>query len=66
MNGRLRRFGPRQGDSILVSEAEQFLSGTLLDVAFESGGEVPAWSVWLSAIHPRRRGAARVVENWPL
>jgi hypothetical protein len=32
-----------------VSEAQQFLDGRLLDIAFESGGDVPAW-VWLSAI----------------
>ncbi|HEY5271801.1 MAG TPA: hypothetical protein VIJ34_01055 [Acidimicrobiales bacterium] len=63
MNGRLRRFGPRHGDSILVSEAEQFLSGSLLDVAFESGGDVPAW-VWLSAITHGDAALLAHAKNW--
>jgi hypothetical protein len=48
MNWKHRRHEPRYGE-ILASETEQFLNGTLLDVAFASGDDVPAW-IWLSAI----------------
>jgi hypothetical protein len=59
MRWKRRRCGSRQSDSILVSEAQQFLDGRLLDVAFESGGDVPAW-VWLSAI---AHGDAPILEH---
>ena len=49
MHWKLRRYGPKQSNSILVSETQQFLDGRLHDVAFASGDDVPAW-VWLSAI----------------
>jgi hypothetical protein len=48
MHWKHRGHGPRHGE-ILASEAEQFLNGGLLDLAFASGGDVPAW-IWLSAI----------------
>jgi hypothetical protein len=48
MHWKHRHHEPRYGE-ILASETEQFLNGSLLDVAFASGDEVPAW-IWLSAI----------------
>jgi hypothetical protein len=63
MQWKLRRNGPKETDSLLVTEVKQFLDGQLLDIAFESGGEVPAW-VWLSTI---AHGDARILEhaeNW--
>jgi hypothetical protein len=59
MQWKLRRHGPKQSDSILVSETQQFLNGHLLDVAFESGGDVPAW-VWLSTL---AHGDAPILER---
>lgn len=59
MHRKLRRGRPKQGDSILVDETQQFLDGRLLDTAFASGGDVPAW-IWLSAI---AHGDAPILEH---
>jgi hypothetical protein len=48
MHWKHRRHEPRHGE-ILASETEQFLNGSILDLAFASGGDIPAW-IWLSAI----------------
>jgi hypothetical protein len=57
-----RRNEPPHGE-ILASEAEQFLSGSLLDVAFTSGSEVPAW-IWLSAIAHGDESRLARIQNW--
>ena len=62
MHWKHRRHEPRPGE-VLASEAEQFLDGSLLEDAFTSGRDVPAW-IWLSAIaHGDERRLARI-QNW--
>jgi len=62
MHWRHRRPERRHGE-ILASEAEQFLNGSLLDVAFESGGDVPAW-IWLAAIAHGDAPLLAHTKNW--
>jgi hypothetical protein len=57
-----RRQEPRYGE-MLASEAEQFLNGSLLDVAFASGDDVPAW-IWLSAIAHGDAPLLSRTQNW--
>jgi hypothetical protein len=62
MQWKHRRHQPRYGE-ILASETEQFLNGSLLDVAFASGDEVPAW-IWLSTIAHGDEPLLARTQNW--
>ena len=62
MHWKHRRHQPQYGE-ILAREADQFLNGRLLDVAFASGGDVPAW-IWLSAIAHGDRPLLARTQNW--
>jgi hypothetical protein len=57
-----RRHQPQYGE-LLASEAAQFLDGGLLDVAFASGNDVPAW-IWLSAIAHGDAPLLARTKNW--
>jgi hypothetical protein len=62
MHWKHRRPEPRYGD-ILAGEAEQFLNGSLLDVVFAGGDDVPAW-IWLSAIAHGDEPLLAHTRNW--
>jgi hypothetical protein len=62
MQWKHRRHQPQYGE-ILANEADQFLNGRLLDVAFASGDDVPAW-IWLSAIAHGDRSLLGRTQNW--
>jgi hypothetical protein len=62
MHSKHRRHEPRDGE-MLASEAEQFLNGGLLDVAFASSDDVPAW-IWLSAIAHGDAPLLARTKNW--
>lgn len=62
MHWKHRSHEPRHGE-VLANEAQQFLNGGLLDLAFASGGDVPAW-IWLSAIAHGDAPLLACTKNW--